>query len=259
MQRADNSRPADNGVLRRREQPAVSWTTANVNTRVRPPETALCHRLRSARAWLTTLVERARIHVSQKRLMSDSSVSREQAPMEAAVAAPIITVTAEDVMRRMKLGERFSFVDARTIDEWIQSPGRIERSVRMTVSEVEERLKALPRARTVVTYCAWPEEEASSLVAFELAFWRGRRSSFDGRSRRVACCWWACRACVTRIINPQFQRRSNPSVLCRKERRYMTRAAPPAMATNASGHRSLCSAQDATKTARRTHRPMKNA
>jgi len=85
------------------------------------------------------------------------------------VAAPIITVTAEDVMRRMKLGERFSFVDARTIDEWIQSPGRIERSVRMTVSEVEERLKALPRARTVVTYCAWPEEEASSLVAFELA------------------------------------------------------------------------------------------
>jgi rhodanese-related sulfurtransferase len=100
--------------------------------------------------------------------MSDNSASSQQSAMEIAVTAPIITVTAEDVMRRMSGGERFNFVDARTVDEWIRSPGRIERSVRMTVSEVGERLRALLRDRAVVTYCMWPDEDASNLVALEL-------------------------------------------------------------------------------------------
>jgi rhodanese-related sulfurtransferase len=77
-------------------------------------------------------------------------------------------IPAADVKRRIDCGERFAFVDARSIDEWIESPGRIEHSLRMTVSEVEERLNAVPRNRTIVTYCTSPDDQASSLVAIEL-------------------------------------------------------------------------------------------
>lgn len=80
-----------------------------------------------------------------------------------------IEIPAAAVKRRMDSGEHVALVDARTIDEWIRSPGRIEHSVRMTVADVGERLKAVPRDRTIVTYCTWPDGEASSLVAIELA------------------------------------------------------------------------------------------
>src|SRR5207244_3118823 len=49
--------------------------------------------------------------------VSERSLSGTQQP------APV-TITAADVKRRMDGGERFAFVDARTIDEWIRSPGR---------------------------------------------------------------------------------------------------------------------------------------
>jgi rhodanese-related sulfurtransferase len=79
-----------------------------------------------------------------------------------------VRLAAAVVRRRMENGERFVFVDARTIDESIESPMRIERSVRMTVPEVEVRLKALPRDRPIVVYCTAPDDAASSLVAIEL-------------------------------------------------------------------------------------------
>ena len=47
------------------------------------------------------------------------------------IPAPI-ALRAADVRRRMESGERFAFVDARTVDELVESPMRIERSVRMT-------------------------------------------------------------------------------------------------------------------------------
>lgn len=83
------------------------------------------------------------------------------------IPAPI-GLAAADVRRRMESGERFAFVDARTIDELVESPMRIERSVRMTVPEAEVRVKALPRDRAIVVYCAASDDAASSLVAIEL-------------------------------------------------------------------------------------------
>jgi rhodanese-related sulfurtransferase len=85
------------------------------------------------------------------------------------VSAPApIRLTAADVRRRMESGERFAFVDARTIDESIESPMRIERSVRMTVPEVDVRLKGLPSDRPIVVYCTALDDAPSSLVAVEL-------------------------------------------------------------------------------------------
>jgi rhodanese-related sulfurtransferase len=79
-----------------------------------------------------------------------------------------VRLAAAEIRRRVESGERFVFVDARTIDESLESPMRIERSVRMTVPEVEVRLKALPRDRPIVVYCTAPDDATSSLVATEL-------------------------------------------------------------------------------------------
>jgi rhodanese-related sulfurtransferase len=80
----------------------------------------------------------------------------------------LVKLTAAEVKHRMDRGERFVFVDARTIDEWIESGDRIPGSVRITPAEVVDRAKVVPQGRTVITYCSCPREEASARVAVEL-------------------------------------------------------------------------------------------
>jgi rhodanese-related sulfurtransferase len=128
------------------------------------------HLISSALEWLGRSVDGARRYVNQTILTDsgDRSLTFKESSRETAQPAPI-KVSAADVKCRMDCGERFAFVDARTIDEWIECPGRIEHAVRMSVSEVAERLGALPRDRMVITYSMFPDDEASSLVASELA------------------------------------------------------------------------------------------
>ena len=83
-------------------------------------------------------------------------------------SAVAMKITATEVRRRMSSGERVAFVDARTVDECIESPIRIERSLRMSHSEVVERFKGLPRGRMIVTYCNCLAEESSTRVALDL-------------------------------------------------------------------------------------------
>jgi rhodanese-related sulfurtransferase len=182
MQRADESQPEDGHLLHDAESHRrVLWSTdlPNEDTRTHtddPSTSSLFQGISSAWEWLTSSIHRARRFLTRARLTSPNDMSSsnytppfsEQSSRGTQQSAPV-NITAADVRRRMDGGERFAFVDARSIDEWIRSPGRIEHSVRMTVPEVEERLKALPRDRTVVTYCTWPDEEGSNLVAIELA------------------------------------------------------------------------------------------
>jgi rhodanese-related sulfurtransferase len=79
-----------------------------------------------------------------------------------------VKIQAAEVKRRMDIGEHFAFVDARMLDEWIESARRIVPSVRMAPAEVSERAKGVPRGRTIVTYCNSPDEEFSTRVAAEL-------------------------------------------------------------------------------------------
>jgi rhodanese-related sulfurtransferase len=124
----------------------------------------------SAREWLVWSVDRARRLVRWTRLTDSGDRPSTSEESSTVTTQPVpIKLSAAEVKRRMDSGERFAFVDARTIDEWIAWPGRIEHAVRMTVSEVAERLKALPRDRIVVTYCTFQDDEASGLVAIELA------------------------------------------------------------------------------------------
>jgi rhodanese-related sulfurtransferase len=182
MQRADESQPEDGRLLYDAEsRPRVSWSPGLPNDcRHRHTDdrstSSLFHGISSAWEWLTSSIHLARPFVTRALLTSTNDMTSsnytssfsERSSSGTQQPAPV-SITAADVKRRMDGGERFAFVDARSIDEWIRSPGRIEHSVRMTVAEVGERLKALPRDRTVVTYCTWPDEEDSNLVANELA------------------------------------------------------------------------------------------
>jgi rhodanese-related sulfurtransferase len=77
-------------------------------------------------------------------------------------------LTAAEVKRRMDRGEPFAFVDARGLNEWRQSDSRLPGAIRLTASEVEQRLEEIPQGRTIIAYCSRPNEESSTRLAVEL-------------------------------------------------------------------------------------------
>jgi len=173
MQRANESQPDDHRILDGTESSrAALWPSdlPNSDAHRRDPATRIFFRnISLARHWIAGLAQRV-FPSRQTKMITDNDIPSTLG--ESFGEMPQLTpieISAADVKRRMDGGDRFVFVDARTIDEWIESPGRIAGSVRMAVSEVRDRLKALPRNRTIVTYSAWPDEESSTLVATELA------------------------------------------------------------------------------------------
>ena len=79
-----------------------------------------------------------------------------------------IKLTVAEVKRRMDRGERFAFVDARRPEECTSMDSTLPSATRMLATEVDKRLKAIPQGRTIITYCACPNEESSTQVALEL-------------------------------------------------------------------------------------------
>jgi len=79
-----------------------------------------------------------------------------------------VKLTVAEVKRRMDRGERFAFVDARSQEECVATKVKLPGATRMLASEVDQRLKAIPQGRTIVTYCACSNEEASTQLALEL-------------------------------------------------------------------------------------------
>src|SRR5689334_9841431 len=71
-------------------------------------------------------------------------------------------------MERMRHGECFAFIDARSLRELKESNGRLPGSIRMTATEIEQYITAVPQGRTIITYCSGPNEESSTQVALEL-------------------------------------------------------------------------------------------
>ena len=68
----------------------------------------------------------------------------------------------------MDRGERFAFVDARSLEEWDESNSRLLGAIRMTATEVGHNISKVPQGTTIITYCTGPDEQASTQVAMEL-------------------------------------------------------------------------------------------
>src|SRR5438309_5749522 len=77
-------------------------------------------------------------------------------------------LTAAEVKRRMDRGERFAFVDVRSLKEWKESDSRLPGAIRIASDEIEQHLQDVPQGRTIIAYCDSPNEESCTKVALEL-------------------------------------------------------------------------------------------
>jgi rhodanese-related sulfurtransferase len=68
------------------------------------------------------------------------------------VATPT-NLTIDEVKRRVDRGEPLAFVDARNPQAWGEAKTKIPGAVRVPADQVADHLDAIPRDRTVITYC----------------------------------------------------------------------------------------------------------
>jgi len=67
---------------------------------------------------------------------------------------PVATrVTADEVLERLRRGEKFSFLDTRNPQAWQAATTKLPGAVRVPADEVEAHLAEIPHQRTVITYC----------------------------------------------------------------------------------------------------------
>jgi rhodanese-related sulfurtransferase len=77
-------------------------------------------------------------------------------------------ITAEELTRRLNLGEACVVVDVRTRQKYSLSPVRIRGAVRLAPADVENHWQELPRDRLVVVYCDDSAEVTSLRIAQSL-------------------------------------------------------------------------------------------
>ena len=75
-------------------------------------------------------------------------------------------ITQADVNDRIRKGESITFLDVRSGQAWAISDVKLPGALRMLPhSPFGPEVKALPRDRTIVTYCSCPHEEDSGQMA----------------------------------------------------------------------------------------------
>jgi rhodanese-related sulfurtransferase len=62
-------------------------------------------------------------------------------------------VTADEIIERMKRGEKFTFLDTRNPKAWSESDEKLPGALRVPADELEKHLDQIPRDRTIITYC----------------------------------------------------------------------------------------------------------
>lgn len=62
-------------------------------------------------------------------------------------------LTVDEVKQRMDRGDALVFVDARNPQAWGDARTTLPGAVRVPADQVAEHLDAIPRDRTVITYC----------------------------------------------------------------------------------------------------------
>lgn len=82
-------------------------------------------------------------------------VPREPAPQasEDAEYADVERITVDELKAKIARNEALSIIDDRSEGSYDASETQIKGSIRMTVDEIQARIKEIPRDREIITYC----------------------------------------------------------------------------------------------------------
>lgn len=64
-----------------------------------------------------------------------------------------LRISIDDLIRRMKLGADFVFIDTRNPQAWAQSDVTLPNALRVPVDDFEAYLDTIPKDKSIVTYC----------------------------------------------------------------------------------------------------------
>jgi hypothetical protein len=76
-----------------------------------------------------------------------------EAPPQASENADIERITVEELKAKIARNEVLTIIDDRSEGSYEASETQIKGSIRMTVDEIQSRLKEVPRNREIITYC----------------------------------------------------------------------------------------------------------
>jgi rhodanese-related sulfurtransferase len=64
-----------------------------------------------------------------------------------------LTITVDELRKRMDAGSDFTVIDARNQRAWAESDTMLPEAIRVPVEDLEENLPRIPKIRPVVAYC----------------------------------------------------------------------------------------------------------
>jgi rhodanese-related sulfurtransferase len=62
-------------------------------------------------------------------------------------------ITADELKRRMQVGEDFVLVDVRNPQAWAESDVKARNAIRVSLDDFERYLPRIPKTKPIVTYC----------------------------------------------------------------------------------------------------------
>ena len=64
-----------------------------------------------------------------------------------------LRITADELKQRMEAGEQFTIVDVRNPHAWAEAKDKAAGALRVSLDEVEDAVRRVPRNQPIVTYC----------------------------------------------------------------------------------------------------------
>jgi membrane protein DedA with SNARE-associated domain/rhodanese-related sulfurtransferase len=77
-------------------------------------------------------------------------------------------ITVDELHKKVEAGENLMILDLRPNTELEENPSLIRGALHMTMDEIENRQKEIPRDRDIILYCSCPNEVSSARVALRL-------------------------------------------------------------------------------------------
>ncbi len=64
-----------------------------------------------------------------------------------------LRITADEVRKRLQVGEDFVFVDTRNPQAWAQSDVKVQRAIRIPLDDLDQHISEIPKDKSIVSYC----------------------------------------------------------------------------------------------------------